>query len=347
MTEHLAFGTLTIAYDDRVLRPREWTAAQSDWAADLMTTAPGGTVLELCAGAGHIGLLAVAASGRRLLCVDANPVACDYARANAVAAGMAERVEVREGRLEEALAPEETFPVIIADPPWVPREQTRATPRTRSPPSTAATTASTSPAPASRSSTTTSPPAARPCSRSAPAPRPTPCAANPASPRAGSRWSRCANRCAGCSPASTAPEVVRHARGGARRRRAQHAARDDLVGPVAPGQAARLLAAAEGDDGAVDGVDGALEVLHGLGAAEQHRAVRHEHDVGVVEVALAHRWSSHAPSIAVAKRASTSRQVKAPKRISAAWSGSSSARVPQMSRAARCSWIASASTCSS
>ena len=37
---------------------------------------------------------------------------------------MAERVEVREGRLEEALAPEETFPVIIADPPWVPREQT-------------------------------------------------------------------------------------------------------------------------------------------------------------------------------------------------------------------------------
>ena len=84
MTEHLAFGTLTIAYDDRVLRPREWTAAQSDWAADLMTAAPGGTVLELCAGAGHIGLLAVASSGRRLLCVDANPVACDYARANAI-----------------------------------------------------------------------------------------------------------------------------------------------------------------------------------------------------------------------------------------------------------------------
>jgi methylase of polypeptide subunit release factors len=124
MTEHLAFGTLTIAYDDRVLRPREWTAAQSDWAADLMTTAPGGTVLELCAGAGHIGLLAVATSGRRLVCVDANPVACDYARANAVAAGVADRVEVREGRLETALAPDERFPVIIADPPWVPREET-------------------------------------------------------------------------------------------------------------------------------------------------------------------------------------------------------------------------------
>ena len=120
----MTFGSLTISFDDRVLRPREWTAAQSDWAAELADAAPGGTVLELCAGAGHIGLLAVASSGRRLLCVDANPVACDYARANAVAAGMADRVEVREGRLEEALEPGESFPLIIADPPWVPREQT-------------------------------------------------------------------------------------------------------------------------------------------------------------------------------------------------------------------------------
>lgn len=124
MTDQLTFGSLTIAFDDRVLRPREWTAAQSDWAADLLATAPDGTVLELCAGAGHIGLLAVASSERRLLCVDANPVACDYARANALAAGMADRVEVREGRLQDALEPGELFPVIIADPPWVPREET-------------------------------------------------------------------------------------------------------------------------------------------------------------------------------------------------------------------------------
>jgi release factor glutamine methyltransferase len=124
MTDTIPFGSLTISFDDRVLRPREWTAAQSEWAADLMATTPGGTVLELCAGAGHIGLLAVAKTGRRLLCVDANPVACDYARANALAAGLAELVEVREARLQEALAPDETFPVVIADPPWVPREQT-------------------------------------------------------------------------------------------------------------------------------------------------------------------------------------------------------------------------------
>ena len=124
MTERIDFGSLTIAFDDRVLRPREWTAAQSEWAADLMASAPGGTVLELCAGAGHIGLLAVAATGRQLVCVDASGVACDYARANAVANQMADRVEVREGRLEEALAPDELFPVVIADPPWVPRDET-------------------------------------------------------------------------------------------------------------------------------------------------------------------------------------------------------------------------------
>ncbi len=124
MTEHVGFGSLQIAFDGRVLRPREWTVAQSEWAADIMVTAPGGTVLELCAGAGHIGLLAAAMSGRSLVCVDANPIACDFARANALDAGLADRVEVREGRLETALAEDERFPVVIADPPWVPRDQT-------------------------------------------------------------------------------------------------------------------------------------------------------------------------------------------------------------------------------
>lgn len=124
MTDEVTFGPLTIAFDDRILRPRQWTVAQSEWAAELMTTAPGGPVLELCAGAGHIGLAAVATTGRRLVCVDSSTVACDYARANALAAGMADRVEVREARLESALRPGERFPIIIADPPWVPRDLT-------------------------------------------------------------------------------------------------------------------------------------------------------------------------------------------------------------------------------
>lgn len=115
-----AFGPLRIAYDDRVLRPRAWTVAQSRWAAEVLAAAPDGPVLELCAGAGQIGLLAVVASARRLVCVDVSPVACEYARANAASAGVDARVEVREGPMEQVLDDGERFAVVVADPPWVP-----------------------------------------------------------------------------------------------------------------------------------------------------------------------------------------------------------------------------------
>ncbi len=119
-----AFGELEIVYDDRVLEPRPWTADQSRWVAELTTVAPEGPMLELCAGAGQIGLLAAALTGRPLVCVDLNPVACDFARRNADAAGLGHLVEVREGRLEEVLAADERFALVIADPPWVPRAET-------------------------------------------------------------------------------------------------------------------------------------------------------------------------------------------------------------------------------
>lgn len=122
--ETIDFGGLRIAFDERVLRPRSWTENQSLWAAELLPTLPAGTVLELCSGAGQIGLLAVAGSGRRLACVDTNPVAAEYIAANAVAAGLRNRVEIRLGRIDDALAPRERFPLIIADPPWVPRSET-------------------------------------------------------------------------------------------------------------------------------------------------------------------------------------------------------------------------------
>jgi methylase of polypeptide subunit release factors len=118
------FGGLQIAYDERLLRPREWTTAQSWWAASLLDSVPEGEVLELCSGAGQIGLLAVAASKRRLVCVDVSPLAASYTLANAAAADMSERVSVRTGPISEVLEPGETFPLVIADPPWVPRAET-------------------------------------------------------------------------------------------------------------------------------------------------------------------------------------------------------------------------------
>jgi release factor glutamine methyltransferase len=58
------------------------------------------------------------------VCVDANPAACEFALGNAAAAGVADRVEVRHARLQEALGPRERFPLVIADPPWVPHDET-------------------------------------------------------------------------------------------------------------------------------------------------------------------------------------------------------------------------------
>jgi methylase of polypeptide subunit release factors len=114
------FGGLTIEYDDHVIEPRPWTTAQSHWAADLLRTSPAGAVLELCSGAGHIGLLAVTLRPRPLVQVDLDPVACGYARANATEAKPGEKVRVVEGPLESALDPAEVFVGVIADPPWVP-----------------------------------------------------------------------------------------------------------------------------------------------------------------------------------------------------------------------------------
>jgi methylase of polypeptide subunit release factors len=126
--ETIDFGGLRIAFDERVLRPRTWTENQSLWGAELLPSLPTGTVLELCSGAGQIGLLAIAESGRRLVCVDVNPVAAEYIAANAAAAGLRNRVEIRLGRISDTLGPRERFPLIIADPPWVPRAETQRFP---------------------------------------------------------------------------------------------------------------------------------------------------------------------------------------------------------------------------
>ena len=70
----------------------------------VATTAPEGPVLELCAGVGHIGLLAMVGQSRPLVLVDSSQVACDHAAANAERAGLACPVEIRCGRMEELIA---------------------------------------------------------------------------------------------------------------------------------------------------------------------------------------------------------------------------------------------------
>ncbi|MCW2819064.1 MAG: methyltransferase small, partial [Marmoricola sp.] len=98
------FGGLTIRSDERLLEPRDWTTMQSRWAADLLVDLPEGPVLEVCSGAGQIGLLAVVDSQRRLVCVDVEPVASAYTLENAAAAGLADRVETRTGPMQDVVA---------------------------------------------------------------------------------------------------------------------------------------------------------------------------------------------------------------------------------------------------
>lgn len=118
----VTFGELTIGYAPSVLPPREWTTAQSEWARELLRDLPDGPILELCTGAGQIGLLAAVLSGRELVAVDMNPVAVECARNNARHAGIAHLVDVRCSGIESAVAEHETFPLVIADPPWVPHD---------------------------------------------------------------------------------------------------------------------------------------------------------------------------------------------------------------------------------
>lgn len=112
------FGPLVVAYDDRVLTPRPWTFAQSEWAAELADE----LIVELFAGAGQIGLAAAVLSGTDLVQVEADAVAAEYAARNAQAAGWAQRTDIRIGPVQSALQADERFGLIVADPPYLTTE---------------------------------------------------------------------------------------------------------------------------------------------------------------------------------------------------------------------------------
>lgn len=117
-TELAPFGDLDIRWDRRVLRPRAWTTAQSHWAAALSPHCPDGPILELCCGAGQIGLLAAVLSGRPLVQVDRDPAATAFARVNAAEAEVPS--DIRTAALADALHADEVFGLVIFDPPYVP-----------------------------------------------------------------------------------------------------------------------------------------------------------------------------------------------------------------------------------
>ncbi len=112
------FGAVEIAFESGVLEPRDWTIEQSRWAIECCHALPDGAVLELCCGAGQIGLVVGLETGRPLVQVDDDEVACGFARRNADAAGV--ETEVRCGAVEHAVGDDERFVLVLVDPPYVP-----------------------------------------------------------------------------------------------------------------------------------------------------------------------------------------------------------------------------------
>ena len=77
------FGPLRVDYDDRVLAPRPWTLLQSRHGAAWLEQSIDGPIIELHCGAGQIGQATAKWSGRALVQVDDDPVACGWAQHNA------------------------------------------------------------------------------------------------------------------------------------------------------------------------------------------------------------------------------------------------------------------------
>lgn len=115
----MSFGPIEVAWGGDVLEPRPWTLAQSEWAVDLAAECPPGPVLELFAGVGHIGQAVASLTRRPLVQVDLSAEACRWARRNAEA-NVLDDVEVRCGDVTEALGADERFPLVLADPPYIP-----------------------------------------------------------------------------------------------------------------------------------------------------------------------------------------------------------------------------------
>jgi methylase of polypeptide subunit release factors len=121
--ERLTFGGLDLIVPVDLLRPRPWTLLQCEWASEIASSCPEGAVVELCSGAGHLGLEAARRTDRSAILVDAHPDACRAASDNAARNGLAGSVEVRCATVDRALRPDDQVGMVLADPPYVPSRE--------------------------------------------------------------------------------------------------------------------------------------------------------------------------------------------------------------------------------
>lgn len=81
----------------------------------------GGGVLDLYSGSGALAFEALSRGCERAVCVESDKEAALVIRQNAVALGLADRVDVRQGRVEAILPalPSGAFALVFMDPPYL------------------------------------------------------------------------------------------------------------------------------------------------------------------------------------------------------------------------------------
>jgi release factor glutamine methyltransferase len=128
-----AFRELELAVDRRVLIPRPETEVLVDvvleWARieGQRSGREDFSALDLGTGSGCIALsLLTEGPFARVVATDASPDALAVASANALKAGLSDRLDARTGSLWEPLAADERFDVIVSNPPYVGQEEAAA-----------------------------------------------------------------------------------------------------------------------------------------------------------------------------------------------------------------------------
>jgi release factor glutamine methyltransferase len=120
LTGRRDFYGRTFQVDPRVLIPRPETEGLVEAVLQALPPAGPLRLLDLATGSGCIAVtLAAARPEVTVLATDIDAGACEVARANAEAHGVAPRVTVRQGDLFDPVAHEAPFDAVVSNPPYV------------------------------------------------------------------------------------------------------------------------------------------------------------------------------------------------------------------------------------
>src|ERR1700735_229191 len=114
------FGQAKLEIDEGVFCPE--LTKTSPWLLELLNFQSGQRVLDVFAGSGAFGINA-ALHGARAILVDISPLASACATKNSTLNHVDDRVTIRQGTLGDCLGRDETFDLIVANPPLLPGPQ--------------------------------------------------------------------------------------------------------------------------------------------------------------------------------------------------------------------------------